>query len=409
MSSSSSTWAPDAAPTLQIHPFWRKSTHHQKLFELFRKHGIAVFVVGGAVRDTLTFHKIPQKADLDLCTPMEPLEINNRLQKCTDIKILTYAQKFGTLVLTYQSKSYELTSFRQDIETDGRYAKVIFTRSMCKDSKRRDFTINALYSDPLGHIYDPTNKGIRDLKQGKVRFIGLFQERLNEDHLRLLRLFRFQTIFGKKPLPSSYLKLAKKNAPCLNTLSRERRWQEMKKILSAPKSYSTLKIMNRLGIVSFSFAASINITNNVSRLKLFFKMGFNKAYPWVVMAYLGADSSTLPLTKKEKKTFDAFKLHLPLYQNVKSLSRWKKLLNTFTPQEVACLASLCFSKKRTLKKLISSLRQLDNKIVPLNSTDIQQHLALEPGPDLGKALHKAKDLWLERGGLITKAEILASL
>ena len=144
-----------------------------------------VRLVGGCVRDFL-LHK--RFTDRDMATPLTPDEVVARLTK-NGIPYLEIGRAFGTIVAKVDETPFEITTLRKDIETDGRHAVVGFTKSWAVDAKRRDFTINALYADAHGKIYDYVG-GLEDLKQGRVRFVGPALRRMHEDYLRLLRYFR---------------------------------------------------------------------------------------------------------------------------------------------------------------------------------------------------------------------------
>jgi poly(A) polymerase len=195
--------------------------------------------VGGAVRDDLL--GLPVN-DLDLATRLRPDEVVERLQGA-GIKAVPTGIAHGTVTAVSDGHPYEVTTLRRDVETFGRHATVAFTGDWKEDAARRDFTINALMADPdSGEIFDYFG-GLADLEQRLVRFIGDPFERIAEDHLRILRFFRFQARFGRGEPDSAALEACTARANDLMALSRERIADELLKLLSVANPVATVKIM----------------------------------------------------------------------------------------------------------------------------------------------------------------------
>ena len=151
--------------------------------------------VGGAVRDTLLGITVK---DIDIATPIEPREVMRRL-KAAGIRVIPTGIDHGTVTALLDGGPVEITTLRRDVSTDGRRATVAFASEWQDDAARRDFTINALYADPVtAQVFDYF-AGLDDLKAHRVRFIGDAAQRIREDHLRILRYFRFQARFGSQP------------------------------------------------------------------------------------------------------------------------------------------------------------------------------------------------------------------
>ena len=168
-----------------LFPFY-KSKKIKKIFEYLNDNGKNnVMLVGGCVRNYFNNETIK---DIDLATTLSPGEVIKKLSK-SNFKIIKTGIEHGTLTLSLEGDNFEITTLREDISTDGRHAKVSFTNNWEKDLLR-DLTINAIYLDQNGKVFDPQN-GLQDLKQKKVRFIGNTQERINEDYLRIIRFLRF--------------------------------------------------------------------------------------------------------------------------------------------------------------------------------------------------------------------------
>ena len=201
--------------------------------------------VGGAVRDTLLGLAVK---DIDIATPLEPREVMRRL-KAQAIKVIPTGIDHGTVTAILPGGATEITTLRHDVATDGRRASVAFAQDWQDDAARRDFTINALYADPLtGELFDWFG-GLDDLTARTVRFIGDPQQRIREDHLRILRYFRFQARFGSQPADSEAERACSELAATLKGLSRERVGMEVMNLLGLPDPAPTVNRMAQLGVL----------------------------------------------------------------------------------------------------------------------------------------------------------------
>jgi poly(A) polymerase len=202
--------------------------------------------VGGAVRDTLLGIAVK---DVDVATPLVPEEAVARLD-AAKIRSVPTGIEHGTITATLPGGPVEITTLRHDVSTDGRRATVAFAQDWREDAARRDFTINALYADPAsGEIFDYFG-GLDDLKARKVRFIGDARQRIREDHLRILRYFRFQARFGSQPPDHDSESACAELAATLKGLSRERVGMEMMNLLALPDPAPTVARMAELGVLA---------------------------------------------------------------------------------------------------------------------------------------------------------------
>lgn len=218
---------------------WRRRPGMAKLLDALGARDGQTRYVGGAVRDNLLDLPV---SDVDLATRLRPDEVVERLQSA-GIKAVPTGIEHGTVTAVSEGHPYEITTLRRDVETFGRHATVAFTDDWQEDAARRDFTINALMGDPVtGEIYDYFS-GLADLEQRVVRFIGDPFERIAEDHLRILRFFRFQARFGKGQPDPAALEACAARANDLMALSRERIADELLKLLSVAEPVATVKIM----------------------------------------------------------------------------------------------------------------------------------------------------------------------
>jgi poly(A) polymerase len=205
-----------------------------------------VRIIGGAVRDTILGLPV---SDIDMATRLTPEAVLERLQ-AADIKAIPTGLAHGTVTAITEGGPVEITTLRRDVATDGRHATVAFTGDWREDAARRDFTINALAADPeTGEMFDYFD-GLADLSAGHVRFIGEPLQRIAEDHLRILRFFRFHARFGKGAPDKAALDACTARANDLMALSRERIAAELIKILETLSPQDTLELMLRHGILT---------------------------------------------------------------------------------------------------------------------------------------------------------------
>lgn len=195
-------------------------------------------LVGGAVRDWLLGEPV---SDIDLATPLPPDVVTGRLERA-GIKAIPTGISHGTITAVAHGQTYEITTLRHDVETHGRHAVVAFTDDWRADAARRDFTINALYAHPQSGAITDWFGGLADLDRRLVRFIGEPLQRIAEDHLRILRFFRFSARFGAG-LDAPGLDACRARARDLMTLSRERIRDELLKLLALPSPTPTITAM----------------------------------------------------------------------------------------------------------------------------------------------------------------------
>ena len=201
--------------------------------------------VGGAVRDTLLGIAVK---DIDIATPLGPAEVIDR-RKAAQIRSVPTGIEHGTVTAILPGGPVEITTLRHDVSTDGRRATVAFAQDWQDDAARRDFTINALYADPAsGAVFDWFG-GLADLAARRLRFIGAARQRIREDHLRILRYFRFQARFGSQPADPEAEQACTDLAATLKGLSRERVGMEMLNLLGLPDPAPTVQRMAELAVL----------------------------------------------------------------------------------------------------------------------------------------------------------------
>lgn len=359
------------------------------LQKAYLSQGSELRLVGGCVRDAI-LGKFA--ADIDLATPMLPHEGIILLEK-HGIPCIPTGIKHGTFTAIMDHQAYEITTLRHDVTTDGRWAEVTFSSDWQADAMRRDLTINALYADFSGKIYDYF-QGIEDLNHGIIRFVGDAQTRITEDYLRLLRLFRFHAWYGKHPVDNLTLKVCKHLAPKLLSLSKERITKEFLKLMEAPFPLPSLEQMADYNILTSLFheydlknlATLITLEqqfriapNSFRRLAAFTKDYHTFRFSNAQETYLKKISTLL-----DEPMFDAawYRFHLTLEK--KEIIRDGILLKYLKEQP---------DNPALISKIINDIETLEIPALPVTGTDLLK-LGMK-GPQLGEMLMRCRWWWAE--------------
>ncbi|HUX78261.1 MAG TPA: CCA tRNA nucleotidyltransferase, partial [Alphaproteobacteria bacterium] len=218
----------------------------QHLFDIFENEGATLRLVGGSVRDGLL--GLPVN-DIDFAVDRDPHWVMDLLEK-NHIKVIPTGIDHGTVTAVLDKRPYQITTLRVDVKTFGRKAQVAFTENWVQDALRRDFTMNAIYANKEGHLFDPVG-GLEDLKTKRVRFIGEASLRIKEDYLRILRFFRFSARFGHEPYDTEGLKACEHYASHLPHLARERVTEEFIKLLELSSPLYALDAMKETGVLTY--------------------------------------------------------------------------------------------------------------------------------------------------------------
>ena len=232
----------------------------KRLEEGYTEDKTVVRFVGGCVRKYLSGEKID---DIDAATILTTDQIKEKL-KNTDLKIIDTGIKHGTVTVLSDTKKIELTTLRKDVKTDGRHAEIEYTDDWQLDSERRDFTMNAIYMDINGKIFDPQN-GIVDLKNKNVKFIGDPQKRIEEDYLRIIRFIRFKVMYDIQ-LEKTTIEAIKHNLTGIKKISKERILDELLKILEL-KSFLKINESDHLKEIFLMIFPEFLYLNRLERLK----------------------------------------------------------------------------------------------------------------------------------------------
>ncbi len=231
----------------QISESWVSDPATQKVCAALTSGGAQALFVGGCVRNALLGAPV---SDIDIATDARPQQVVELAQNA-GLKAIPTGIDHGTITVVCDGIPHEITTFRRDIETDGRRAVVVFSDNIQEDAARRDFTMNALYAQPDGTVLDPLN-GLPDLRARRVRFIGTAEHRIREDYLRSLRYFRFHAWYGdtEAGFDADALAAIASNLEGLSDLSRERVGAELLKLLGAPDPAPSVAAMRSVGVLA---------------------------------------------------------------------------------------------------------------------------------------------------------------
>ncbi|MFN6058010.1 MAG: CCA tRNA nucleotidyltransferase [Paracoccaceae bacterium] len=226
---------------------WLAHPGTQGLMQALEAAGHKALFVGGCVRNALMAVPV---SDIDISTDAPPETVSD-LAEAAGFKPVPTGIDHGTVTVVAEGKPHEVTTFRRDVETDGRRAVVAFSTRIEEDAQRRDFTMNALYADRHGHVIDPLN-GLPDLQSRRVRFVGDPETRIREDYLRILRFFRFHATYGDpdQGLDPEGLAACAALAEGLDGISKERITAELRKLLSARDPAPAVAAMAQSGILT---------------------------------------------------------------------------------------------------------------------------------------------------------------
>jgi poly(A) polymerase len=330
--------------------------------------------------------------DIDLATPMLPQDGILLLEKL-GIPCIPTGLRYGTFTAIINHQTCEITTLRQDITTDGRGAQVSFSSDWQADALRRDLTINALYADFSGKIYDYF-QGMNDLDQGIIRFVGEAQTRITEDYLRLLRFFRFYAWYGKHPLDNLTLKICKNLSPKLLCLSKERITKEFLKLMEAPLPLASLQHMAENTLLDlFFYEYNLKNLDLLITLEHYFKIAPD---PLRRLAALTNDSHSFRFSRSQEAYFKKIStfLEVPLLDPA-----WYRFHLTQEKKEIirdGILLKYLQEKGDNLpllSKIIGDIEILKVPSFPVRGTDLQKFGI--KGPFLGEMLGRCRWWWAE--------------
>ncbi|MTI43593.1 poly(A) polymerase [Roseibium hamelinense] len=399
---------------------WLFAPGIQRVFEAVEQDGDRARAVGGAVRNAILGQPV---SDIDIATTAVPKAVVDRVQ-AAGLKAVATGIDHGTVTVISEGVPYELTTLRQDIETFGRQARVHFGTDWRLDAQRRDFTLNALYADRNGRLFDPLG-GLADCRAGIVRFIGDPDQRIREDYLRILRFFRMHAAYGTGPLDPEGLDACARQRDGLRHLSAERIGAEMKKLVSAREAPYCIQEMEDRGLLEIT-TGGISRTADFAALRSLDEYAEEASHPPLCFTVLAGFVS-----EDLHRVADRFRLsNLDRKRVASALKATSFLEPSLQPRHLrealvdvgrqAAIDGLLMIWARTranagakfdehsFAAALDSLRSLDVPVFPVAGNDLLG-AGLTPGPDLGRTLEHLRSRWRASDFRLSKTELLELL
>ena len=390
----------------------------KQIFICFQNQNYKLKLVGGCVRKLITEEKID---DMDIAINIEPEKIKKVLVE-QKIKFVETGITHGTITVLINDFKFEITSLRKDLSTDGRHAKVEFTSNWEQDAQRRDFTINAIYSDISGEVYDPLN-GIEDLKNGIIKFIGDPNQRIQEDYLRILRYLRFYTQYNKNKFHDEItIKAIKRNLDGLAKISRERILEELFKMMKL-NNFSKLFEDEFCRFIILSMLPQLR---NYNRIKILNKISYKikkQIDKILLLSILIVDETDncnfflykYQLSNEDKKRILFIKNSFKNYSKQYLYSKKNLLKLTYLSDKLSVIELLIFlifvnpEKISNIENLIDYIKEKTIPEFPINAKFLKEEFNFLEGKQLGDALKKLEKQWIDDGFKIDKGNVKSLL
>ena len=393
----------------------KKKYEIKKIFNIFSNdlNNCQIRFIGGCVRKALSNENID---DIDLAVDLTPEKVKLIL-KNNNIKFFETGIEHGTITAKINNEKLEITSLRRDIKSYGRHADVEFTKKWYEDAARRDFSINCIYADLEGNLYDPF-EGKKDLKNGKVKFIGNAENRIREDYLRVLRYIRFFLDYSNQPHDLDIQKKILKNISGINKISKERLLNELEKIFKSKNIFKInddeflVKILNLV----FPELKNIRLLEKLNDQALEILQSKDFLF-WLSILIIDETDNTDYFLYKYKLSNNDKKRIKFLYQNYPKLSdnnffsekNFHKLVYYNDKSLVIDLIDfkICVSKKDITKmiKLKKLIIETNKPIFPIKAKNLIEEYNLKEGKELGTKLKKIEDIWVQNNFKITNQEV----
>jgi poly(A) polymerase len=381
---------------------WLNEPALQRVMTALAEAGGEARVAGGAVRNALMGETV---TEVDLATTLSPEQVTAALT-ARGMTVHPTGIDHGTVTAVSDHHPFEVTTLRHDVETDGRRATVKFTDDWEADAMRRDFTMNALYCDARGKVYDVTG-GHRDILERRVIFVGDAEQRIREDYLRILRFFRFHARYGEGAPDATGLAACVRLKAGLDGLSAERIRQEMFKLMAARGAVPTLKLMAEQGILG-QFLPYTEEWQAVGRLP---------PDPLLRLAVLARDPVAMKerwrLSNHEGKRLEAIASLVPPSPALRE-GEQKIVLYQMGPEAWADLVRIAWARSGAAmddprwQGLLDLPRRWDIPVLPVSGGDLLA-LGMNPGPEIGVTLRRLEDWWVASGFTPDKQDLLKRL
>ena len=369
--------------------------------------------VGGCIRKIIKKEEVD---DIDLATNLIPSEVCDALKK-NNINFYETGIDHGTITAIIGDQKYEITTLRKDVSTDGRHAKVEFSLDWKDDSNRRDFSINAIYSDKDGNLFDPHN-GKKDLESGTVKFIGNPEERIQEDYLRILRYLRFFLNYSNNKHELEIFRTIKRNIGGISKLSSERLVEEFKKLTKSDGFIKLFKDKESLELIEIIFPQLKNL-QSFKKLNAYAQKNLSKIDFILLISLLiidGTDNADYFLYKFKISNKDQKRIKF-----VDNFYKQKVNINYFTEknlnkifyfngrQAVTDIISFkLFISKKLEKKLVKLLDFYNNKTLPtlpVGANILMSKYNIPEGKVLGNKLKMIEEIWVQNGFQISDKQV----
>jgi len=393
----------------------KEKTEINKIFQAIESfsNNSEIRYVGGCVRKIINKEKVD---DIDLAVNLEPKNVCEVLKK-NNIKFYESGIKHGTVTALINNFKFEITSLRKDVDTDGRHAKVIFSENWKEDAMRRDFTINSIYADLDGSLFDPFD-GKKDLEKGIINFIGDAETRIKEDYLRILRYIRFFLNYSKKKHDPEIIKIIKKNLSGLSNVSSERLLDEFYKLLKSNSFLKLTKDKDCLEIINLIFPQFKNISL-FSKLNSFAKENISKVDFIFLISLIIIDGTDnvnyfiykFNISKKDQKRL----LFLDKFYSQKITTKTfdeKNLNKIFYYNGREAVMDIIYfkifkSKKfdGELIKLIEKYRDKKIPVMPFKADFLIEKYNIPEGKELGVKLRAIEEMWTSNNFQISDQEV----
>ncbi|WP_300542125.1 CCA tRNA nucleotidyltransferase [Maricaulis sp.] len=374
--------------------------------------------VGGCVRNALLGEPV---GDVDIATQLRPDE-TIAAARAAGLKPVPTGKAHGTITVVCRGKPFEVTSLRRDVATDGRRAVVRFTQDWAEDAQRRDFRLNALYADAEGRIYDPTG-GLKDVENRRFVFVGDAEKRIEEDYLRILRLFRFEAWYGRGESDPVAHAAAVKLRDGLHKLSAERVWMELKKLLAAPNPMGAVTRMSESGILDLILGVngSLRVMGGIVAQDVQYGLAPDSMLRFAALADGGPERIRTMAAKLKMSNAEARRLQgavdpsaredvTEAFSDLAAAERalMKLGARAFEDQVRLQAAGEVAPPPRDWTLLARFAREWEEPEFPVTGGDLIL-LGYEPGPMLGDALDELKAHWIAERFEPTKDELIARL
>ena len=369
--------------------------------------------VGGCIRKIINKEKID---DIDLATNLEPIQVCEALGQ-NKINFHETGIKHGTITALVDNYKFEITSLREDVSTDGRHAQVKFSQDWKKDASRRDFTINAIYSDKEGNLFDPYN-GKEDLKKGEINFIGDTETRIKEDYLRILRYFRFFLNYSKQKHKPEIIKFLRMNIDGISKLSKERLLDELRKMINLKSLVKLSKDKISLEFIKIIFP-ELKYFNIFTKINSYLYEILQEVDFIFLISLLIIDETDnadyfiykFNISKKDQKRI----------KNIDEFYKEKLTLKTFNENNLnsifyykgkEALIDILYFKLFKSKKFDNHLIELTKlfkeksiPIMPIKANILMSKYKIPEGKILGNKLKLIEDIWVKNNFKISDNEV----